>query len=116
MDAEMNERKSRRIAILPQVLKHLVNLGQNLRLARLRREIPLVLMAERAGITGATLIKIEKGDPTVSMGAYLQVAHYLGFSKELGQVAENDLLGRKLQDIGIKTRLRAPKRKKAADE
>lgn len=54
-------------------------LGQDLRHARLRRGLKMVLVSERAGISRETLAKIQKGDPGVSMGSYASVAFALGF-------------------------------------
>ena len=54
-------------------------------------------------MTRATLYAIEKGRPTVSMGAYANVLHVLGLSQDLAKVAEDDELGRKLQDAGLET-------------
>ena len=52
------------------VLRALRKFGQDISDSRRRRRIPLELMAERAGVSRATLGKIEKGDPTVSLGRY----------------------------------------------
>ena len=69
-------------------------------------------VAERAGISRTTLTKIEKGDSAVVMGKYVQVLFVLNLEKDLLAVAKDDVLGRKLQDIGLVTNLRAPKRTK----
>jgi len=49
---------------------------------------------------------IEKGTPSVSMGAYQRVLAVLGFSDDLKMVASEDDLGRKLEFIGIPVRKR----------
>ena len=68
------------------------------------------LIAERAGISRATLWNIEKGSPSVSMGAYAAVLHALGgMDRDLLLVAKDDVLGRKLQDLGLLPKKRAPK-------
>ena len=63
----------RAAVIMPQTRKILEQMGEQIRLARLRRKLSLELVAERAGISRATLISIEKGAPTVSIGSYAAV-------------------------------------------
>ncbi len=99
-------------AILPKNLKILKELGENIKLARLRRKISSEQMAERTGTSRKTIYNIEQGSPTVSIGSYLQVLFVVGLEKDLLKVAGEDFLGRKLQDAGILTKMRAPKLKK----
>lgn len=97
--------------ILPQTQKILNQLGDQIRLARLRRRLSAELVAERAGISRMTLSNIEKGSPSVAIGSYAAVLHALnGMERDLLLVAKDDELGRKLQDLGLPTRCRAPKR------
>lgn len=92
--------------------KKIINeLGENLRLARLRRKLSTRQVAERAGIGRTTLYEIEKGNPNVSLGNYAQVLSVLGLADDLLNVAKDDLLGRKLQDAKLTIKERAPKRK-----
>ncbi|MFA5010524.1 MAG: helix-turn-helix transcriptional regulator [Ignavibacteria bacterium] len=93
------------------VVKILIDLGIKIKLARLRRKLSTTQVAERAGINRVTLWQIEKGLPSVSMGAYAQVLFVLGLEKDLIKVAEDDNLGRKLQDAKILEKKRAPKLK-----
>jgi transcriptional regulator with XRE-family HTH domain len=90
--------------------KILENLGENIKLARLRRKLSSQQVAERAGISRPTLSAIEKGVPGVSIGLYIQVLFVLGLAEDLLKVANDDILGRKLQDIGLVTKKRAPKK------
>jgi transcriptional regulator with XRE-family HTH domain len=92
-------------------LKILIELGTNIKLARLRRKLSLSQVSERAGINRVTLWQIEKGSPRVSMGAYAQVLFVLGFEKDLLGIAKDDILGRRLQDAKILLKKRAPKLK-----
>jgi transcriptional regulator with XRE-family HTH domain len=97
--------------LLPSQQRTLVHLGENIRLARLRRDLPATQVAERAGIGRSTLVKVEKGDEGVSIGVYLRVLFVLGLDKDLLKVAEDDILGRKLQDAQLTVKERASKRK-----
>ena len=72
--------------------------GKQIKLARLRRKASCELIAERAKISRATLWKIENGDPSVSMGAYLSVLFALHLERDILALAKDDDLGRALQD------------------
>ena len=100
------------IILFPKVEKILTRLGENIRLARLRRNITMKLQAERAGISLMTLSKIEKGAPTVAIGNYMQVLFSLNLAEDVAKVAADDELGRKFQDIGLLVPKRAAKEKK----
>jgi len=67
-------------------------------------------VAERANIGKSTLWRIENGDPGVAIGNYYQVLIALGLDKDILQLAADDELGRKIQDAGLTTKKRAPKR------
>ena len=97
--------------VLPQTQEILIQMGEQIRLARLRRHLSAELVAERAGISRMTLSNIEKGSASVAIGSYAAVLHALnGMDKDLLLVAKDDELGRKLQDLELPTRLRAPKK------
>ena len=102
--------------MLPRLAKMMEELGEDIKLARLRRKLSAGQVSERAGISRSTLWQIEKGLPNVSMGYYAQVLFVLGLEKNLSTVAADDVLGRKLQDAEILVKKRAPKRKSAKDE
>lgn len=97
--------------ILPSLRRILTELGENIRLARLRRKFPASIVAERAGISRNTLRAIEHGDPSVTFSAYANVLLSLGLEKDLRLIARDDELGRKLQDAGLPIRARAPRLK-----
>ena len=97
--------------VLPHTQEILNQMGEQIRLARLRRHLSAELVAERAGISRMTLSNIEKGSPSVAIGSYAAVLHALnGMDKDLLLVAKDDELGRKLQDLELPTRRRAPKK------
>ena len=97
--------------VLPQTQQILNQMGEQIRLARLRRHLSAELVAERAGISRVTLSNIEKGSPSVAIGSYAAVLHALnGMDKDLLLVAKDDELGRKLQDLELPKRCRAPKK------
>ena len=100
----------KRNILFPKTEAVLKELSENIRLARLRRNITAKLEAERAGISIATLSKIESGSPAVAMGNYMQVLFTLGLEQDVRKVAFDDELSRKLQDAGQSLRCRASKR------
>ena len=97
-------------AILPKNLQLLRGLGEQIQLARLRRRLSMEQMAERAGLSRKTVYNIEQGAPTVAIGSYLQILFVLGLEKDISMLASADPLGRKLQDAGILTTKRAPRK------
>lgn len=102
----------KKIVILPKTKRVLNEMGENIKLARLRRKLSSEQVAERANISRPTLSAIEKGSPSVSIGSYLLVLHVLGLEKDFLLLAKDDELGRKIQDANISTSERAPKRRK----
>ena len=89
---------------MPDTEEILSQMGEQIKLARLRRKLKTTIVAQRANISRSTLSKIEKGDPTVSMGAYANVLHALNYMDEdLLLIAKDDELGRTLQDLELIT-------------
>ena len=98
------------VVLLPGTEKTLEQMGEQIRLARLRRDLSTELVAERAGISRATLNNVEKGSPSVAIGIYAAVLHALSnMDTDLLLVAKDDELGRKLQDLKLTPRRRASK-------
>ena len=95
----------------PRVNNCLVTLGRNINEARRRRRTTMAIMAERAGISRITLGKIERGDASVSMGAYASVLYALGMESQLGKLgdAPSDLIGIDLESMRLPKRIRMPK-------
>lgn len=87
--------------LFPQHLKILAQVGEQIKLARKRRKLTTIQVAERAGIDRTTLYHIEKGKPSVAMGAYFHVLRVLNLHEDFLKLAADDLLGRKLQDLEL---------------
>lgn len=96
--------------LFPKGRNILVIVGENIKLARLRRKLSAAQVAERANISRSLLWRIEQGSPSVSMGALFQVLMVLGLEKDFLKLGADDVLGRKLQDAGLITKARAPKK------
>ena len=108
----MNSMKKAAYNILPGTEEILKSMGEQIKLARLRRSLSAELVAERAGISRASLWKVERGEPAVAMGIYAAVLHALNnLDKDLLFLAKDDEMGRRLQDLNLLTRKRAPRRK-----
>jgi len=88
-------------AVLPQYHSLLEQMGENIKLARKRRKLTAVQVAERAGIARSTLYLIEKGEASVAMGAYFNVLRVLGLQDDFLKLAADDIFGRKLQDLDL---------------
>lgn len=98
--------------LLPRHERLLADLGENLRLARLRRKLSAEQVAERAGVSRSTLHLLENGSTGTSLGRLVQVLAVLGLEQDLSAVGIDDVLGRKLEDARLtETRRRAPKKK-----
>lgn len=89
----------------------LTRLGENIKLARLRRKLSTRSLAERSGMAVSTLVNIESGSPSVSLGNYLQVLTVLRLEEDLLLIADKDPMGRQIQDAGLVVKKRAPKKK-----
>ena len=99
--------------IIPETEDTLKTLGEQIKLARLRRDLTATLVAERAGISRASLWKVESGNPAVAIGIYAAVLHALGnMDKDFLLVAKDDERGRQMQDLGLLTKKRASRRRK----
>ena len=66
---------------------HLRELGENLAVARKRRREPLKAWAQRIGVSEPTLMRMEKGDPSVSMGVYATALWLMGRSQVIADLA-----------------------------
>lgn len=87
--------------VLPRYKDTLAQMGEQIKLARKRRKLTAIQVAERADIARSTLHLIEKGAPSVAMGAYFNVLLVLGLQDDFLKLAADDVMGRKLQDIEL---------------
>lgn len=93
--------KTKKQILFPKHQKILEQLGENIKLARKRRKLTATQVAERASIARNTLYLLEKGKPSVSMGALFNVLRVLGLHEDFLKLAADDELGRKLQDLNL---------------
>ena len=97
--------------ILPVTDDILKTMGEQIKLARLRHDLPAKLVAERAGISRASLWNVENGSPSVAIGIYAAVLHALNnMDRDLLLVAKDDRMGREMQDLQLITRKRASRK------
>jgi DNA-binding XRE family transcriptional regulator len=89
------------------VTRVLRKLGHDMKDARRRRRIPMAIAAERASISKPTFIKVERGDPNVSMASYATILYVLGLGDRLGDVAaaKNDPVGLQLEEENLPKRI-----------
>lgn len=93
--------KSRKQILFPKYQKILEKVGENIKLARKRRKYTTIQVAERANIDRSTLYEIEKGNSSVSLGAYFNTLRVLGLQDDFLKLAADDDYGRKLQDLEL---------------
>lgn len=94
-----------------RVKRGLSKLGEDIALARKKRNLTTMMMAERLGVAKSTYLKLEKGDPTVAMGTYAMAFFVLGFADVLGEIldARRDEQGLLLDVERMPQRVRRPK-------
>lgn len=96
---------------LPRKLEQKMQVvGEQIKLARLRRNLSVAQVAERATCSPLTVSRIEKGVPTVAIGIYLRVLYALQLDDDILSLAKDDELGRALQDMNMIPRKRASKK------
>jgi transcriptional regulator with XRE-family HTH domain len=96
------------------VTRALRKLGNDIKDARRRRRIPMAIAAERASISKPTLIRVERGNPSVSIGSYATVLFVMGMADRLADLADprNDAVGRQLEEENLPKRIRGPRKRK----
>jgi len=91
----------RKQVVFPKYGELLAQMGENIKLARKRRKLTTSQVSERAGIARSTLYLIEKGEPSVAMGAYFNVLRVFGLQKDFLKLAGDDEFGQKLRDLEL---------------
>jgi transcriptional regulator with XRE-family HTH domain len=91
-------------------VENLSIVGEQLRLARLRRDLSIEQVAERAQCSRLTVAKLEKGLPTVSVGILCRILYALQLGDDILLLARDDKLGHVIQDIEVKNKKRASKK------
>lgn len=92
----------RNTVVMPGTKAKLAQLGEQIRNARLRRRLSAKLVAERAGVSRATLYNVEKGSPSVAIGIYANVLHAInGMDRDLLLMAQDKEYIRKLQELEL---------------
>ena len=102
--------------VFPQEQKLLSQLGERLKLARLRRKLSSAIVAQRSGISRTSLYKVEAGDAGATLGTYLRVMAALGLESDFNALAADDKVGRKLQDLALEAPASTTRRKRTAIE
>lgn len=84
---------SKAIMLPRKVQKNLEIMGQQIKLARRRRRLSIAVIAQRAQCSELTVIRAERGTPTVSIGIYARILYALGLDEDLLLIAQKDLAG-----------------------
>lgn len=92
---------------LPGSRNRMREFGSRLKMARLRRQLPVETVCARMPCSRPTWQRIESGDPTVSMGRYFRALEILGMAEDIERLGADDVLGKRLQDIAVKKRAHA---------
>lgn len=98
------------LTLYPSSSREMSALGER---PRLRRRFSVETVCIRADISRPTRYKIEHGDPSVSIGHYVQVLRVLGLVEELACIVKEDRIGRRIQDESLPHRKRAPRTKRS---
>jgi transcriptional regulator with XRE-family HTH domain len=96
---------------LPRKLEQKMQVvGEQIRLARLRRDLSIAQIAERATCSPLTVHRVEQGNASVSIGIYLRILYALQLDDDILLLAQADPMGKALQDLQLKERERASKK------
>lgn len=95
-----------------QVIEQVVQLGQHIRIARLRRGWSVADLASKAGINRNTLTALELGKPGTAIGVCFTVLWALGLDRTLNGMADPDadLHGKALEAARRPTRVGKPRK------
>ncbi|MCL2101974.1 MAG: helix-turn-helix domain-containing protein [Fibromonadales bacterium] len=99
--------KPSKTVLLPKQERLLRTLGEQVKLARLRRNLSAEQLAERAGIARTTLLRLEHGDGGAALSTLIKALFSLGLEQDILLVAKDDLMGYRMQDLGLLVKKRA---------
>jgi transcriptional regulator with XRE-family HTH domain len=99
--------RANKTILLPKQETLLHALGEQLKLARLRRNLSVELLAQRAGIARTTLIRLEHGDGGAAISTLAKTLFALGLEQDVLLIAKDDLMGYRMQDAGLLLKKRA---------
>jgi len=100
-----DEASSSVYSTLIPVQNALRKLGNDIRIARKIRLIPMALLAERASISRVTLAKIERGDPSVGISLFATVLFCLHMLDKFANLCESDDVGVQAMKKKLPTRI-----------
>ena len=87
--------KTTKGTLLPRRLEqNMAIVGEQIKLARLRRNLSIADIAERATCSQLSVMRVEKGSPTVAIGIYLRVLYAMQLDADILLLAQKDELGR----------------------
>ncbi len=100
------------------VTRALRKFGHDIKDARRRRRITMAIVAQRASISKPTLIRVERGDPGVSIASYATVLFVMGMADRLADLVDpkNDPVGLQLEEENLPQRVRGRRRPKHTKE
>lgn len=101
--------------LFPQTQRRGEELGERLRLARLRRRMSLAELAARVDVTRHTLSRLERGDLSTTVAVLARVLGALGLEEDLDLLARDDEMGKRLQDVRLRRPRRSSTRKRVDD-
>lgn len=96
MRREAEVRRTKGAAVHPMTLRVLKKIGEDIALARRARRISVEEFSDRAGISRATLYRLEQGDPGVSLNTFVMTLHVLGLLDKL-----SDIVDVRTDDVGL---------------
>jgi transcriptional regulator with XRE-family HTH domain len=89
---------SRAVVLTPDEEEALAKLGLRLKLARLRRNLTQLEVAQRSGATRKSIVALEEGKPSVGLGLLVKLLGVLGYPSRIADLLESDPLG---EDVAI---------------
>jgi hypothetical protein len=98
-------------SVPPAVHRSLAKLGADISIARRKRNLTTMMMAERIGTAKSTYLKVQRGDPAVSIGIYAMALFALGLGGAMGDIVDpgRDEVGLLLDNERLPKRVRPKK-------